>query len=61
MNLCQAFPEALQAFLVRFSFIDLWQQSLKGQLPIRDIIVWVSSAISGLFLSVKVLEARKWK
>src|SRR5262249_54756937 len=31
---------ALQAFLTRLSFIDLWIQSLDGQLPVRDILVW---------------------
>jgi ABC-type transport system involved in multi-copper enzyme maturation permease subunit len=49
-----------QAFLSRLSFIDLWQQSLDGQLLIRDVLVWASAAVFGLFLSVKVLEARKW-
>jgi hypothetical protein len=53
-------PQTLQTFLVRFSFIDLWEQSLKGQLPVRDVLVWASAAVFGLFLSVKVLEARKW-
>jgi ABC-type transport system involved in multi-copper enzyme maturation permease subunit len=50
-----------QAFLTRLSFIDLWRESLRGQLPIRDVLVWASAAIFGLFLSVKALEARKWK
>jgi ABC-type transport system involved in multi-copper enzyme maturation permease subunit len=49
-----------QAFLTRLSFIDLWQQSLNGQLPIRDVLVWASAAVFGLFLCAKVLEARKW-
>jgi ABC-type transport system involved in multi-copper enzyme maturation permease subunit len=51
---------ATQTFLTRLSFIDLWQQSLEGQLAVRDIVVWASAAVFGLFLSVKVLEARKW-
>jgi ABC-2 type transport system permease protein len=49
-----------QAFLTRLSFIDLWRLSLQGQLPVRDVLVWASAAVFGLFLSVKVLEARKW-
>jgi ABC-type transport system involved in multi-copper enzyme maturation permease subunit len=59
----QVFPgitPTMQAFLTRLSFIDLWQQSLEGQLSVRDILVWASAAVFGLFLSVKVLEARKW-
>lgn len=50
-----------QAFLTRLSFIDMWRESLRGQLPVRDVLVWTSAAVFGLFLSVKVLEARKWK
>jgi hypothetical protein len=50
----------VQAFMTRVSFIDLWRESLRGQLPIRDVLVWASAAVFGLFLSVKVLEARKW-
>ena len=47
-------------FLARLSYIDLWLESLRGQLPVRDVLVWASAAVLGLFLSVKVLEARKW-
>jgi ABC-type transport system involved in multi-copper enzyme maturation permease subunit len=54
-------PATLRAFLTRLSFIDLWEHSLNGQLPVRDVLVWASAAAFGLFLSVKVLEARKWK
>lgn len=50
----------VQAFLTRLSFIDLWNESLRGQLPVRDALVWASAAVFGLFLSVKVLETRKW-
>ena len=50
----------LQTFLTRLSFIHLWGDSLRGQLPVRDVLVWASAAVFGLFLSVKVLEARKW-
>jgi ABC-2 type transport system permease protein len=50
----------VKLFLTRLSFIDIWFESLRGQLPLRDVIVWASAAVFGLFLSVKVLEARKW-
>jgi ABC-2 type transport system permease protein len=49
-----------QTFLGRLSFIDQWSASLEGQLPLRDVLVWASAAVLGLFLSVKVLETRKW-
>ena len=54
------FGPAVQAFLGRISYIDLWFESLRGQLPLRDVLVWVSVAVFFLFLSVKVVEARKW-
>ncbi len=54
------FGETGKRFLTRLSYVDLWFESLNGQLPIRDVILWASAAVFGLFLSVKVLEARKW-
>lgn len=50
----------LQAFMAKLSFMTMWRESLRGQLPVRDVLVWASAAVFGLFLSVKVLEARKW-
>jgi hypothetical protein len=46
--------------MARLSYIDLWQEALNGQLPVRDLLAWVSAAVFGLFLSIKTLEARKW-
>ncbi len=54
------FGGTARQFLSRLSYIDLWMESLRGQLPLRDVLVWLSVAVVGLFLSVKVLEARKW-
>ncbi len=53
--------KTFQAFIARVSFIDLWRDSLRGQLAVRDMLAWASAAVFALFLSVKVLEARKWK
>ena len=36
------------------------RDSLAGQLPLRDVALFVSLGVFWLFLSVKVLEARKW-
>jgi ABC-type transport system involved in multi-copper enzyme maturation permease subunit len=44
----------------QLSFIDLLQESLTGRLWLRDVVVHLSIALFWLFLSVKVLEARKW-
>jgi len=52
--------QSLQLFIGKLSYIDLWAEALGGQLPIRDVILWVSMAVFFLFLSVKVLETRRW-
>jgi ABC-2 type transport system permease protein len=52
--------QTLQILLLRFSFIDLWMESLNGQLPVRDLLIWLSATMFGLFMTVKVLEIRKW-
>lgn len=49
-----------QTFLTKFAFLDLWMEALGGQLPIRDVILWASMAVFFLFLSIKVLETRRW-
>jgi len=53
-------PPFAQTALGRMSFIHMWQESLAGQLPIRDVLVFSSLGVFFLFLSVKVLETRKW-
>jgi ABC-type transport system involved in multi-copper enzyme maturation permease subunit len=46
--------------LTHASFVDFWQQSLQGKLALRDLLFPVSATVFWLFLTVKVLEARKW-
>ena len=46
--------------LGRLSYWTLWVQALRGQLPVRDVLVQASVAVFGVYLTVKVLEARKW-
>jgi ABC-2 type transport system permease protein len=53
-------PEILQMALGRLSFYHMWEESLAGRLPVRDALLFVSLGIFWLFLTVKVLEARKW-
>lgn len=53
-------PTFAKVAISRLSFIDVWQESLSGQLPLRDVLLFLSMAVFFLFLSVKVLEARKW-
>jgi hypothetical protein len=53
-------PEFLQTTLGRFSYIHMWHESLRGLLPLRDTILFASLSVFFVFLSVKILEARKW-
>ena len=52
--------EALQTLLGRFDFLTLWQQALSGVLTLSQGITYISFGVFWLFLTVKVLEARKW-
>jgi ABC-type transport system involved in multi-copper enzyme maturation permease subunit len=42
------------------SFLDLWFNALDGMLAPRYLLFHLSATVFFLFLSVKVLEARKW-
>lgn len=42
------------------SYRDLWTESLKGRLHVRDMVLQGSFSIFWLFLTMKVLEARRW-
>lgn len=53
-------PPVVQTVVGRLSFVHMWQESLAGQLPLQAVIAFASPAALFLFLSVKVLEARKW-
>lgn len=53
-------PPYLQQALGRLSFVSMWIEALEGRLPLRDCLLFASLGLFGLFLSVKVLEARKW-
>jgi ABC-2 type transport system permease protein len=47
--------------LTHMSFVHFWRDSLEGRVALRSILFHASAAIFWLFLTVKVLEARKWK
>lgn len=49
-----------QVFLNKLSYIELWSMSLSGQLPVRDVLLWLSLAVFFVFLTIKVLETRRW-
>lgn len=51
---------AVKTALKRLAYWDLWAAALRGQLQVRDVLIQLSIAVFGLFLTVKILEARKW-
>lgn len=51
---------ALRTVLGYINFLELWRNSLSGILPIRELLFHVSLGVFWLFLTAKVLEARKW-
>ena len=46
--------------LGHMSFVDLWWESLDGLLNPRPLLFFLSMAVFWLFLTVKVLEIRRW-
>jgi ABC-type transport system involved in multi-copper enzyme maturation permease subunit len=53
-------PQFVRTALGRLSYIHMWAESLGGRLPIRDVFLFASLGAFWLFLSIKVLETRKW-
>jgi hypothetical protein len=53
-------PQTFLDAVGRLSFYHMLRDSLAGQLPVRDLALFVSFGLFWLFLAVKVLEARKW-
>ena len=49
-----------QGVFRHISFRELWGESLNGRIHVRDMILQGSFSIFWLFLTVKVLEARRW-
>jgi gliding motility-associated transport system permease protein len=43
------------------SFMELWRNLLRGDFAPRYLVFHLSAAVFFLYLTVKVLEARKWK
>jgi hypothetical protein len=52
---------ALHTVLTYVSYIDLWLTSMNGTLTPRYLLFHLSMAIFWLYLTVKVLESRKWR
>jgi ABC-type transport system involved in multi-copper enzyme maturation permease subunit len=54
-------PAPLRDLLERASFVQLWIEAMAGRLWVRDIVLWLSGTVFWLFLTVKMLESRKWR
>jgi ABC-2 type transport system permease protein len=52
---------AWRTVLTHMSYIDLWASTLEGKITPRFLLFPVSMTILFLFLTVKVLESRKWR
>src|SRR5439155_9737328 len=51
--------QTTRVFLGKLSYLSLWREALGGQLPIKDVPLWVSMAVLWGFLTLKVLEGRQ--
>jgi hypothetical protein len=47
--------------LTHMSYINAWENTLGGRLEPKYLVFHVSAAILWLAMTVKVLEARKWR
>jgi ABC-2 type transport system permease protein len=52
--------EGTKKVLAYVSYVDLWIKVCTGKLAARDLVFHASATVFWLFLTVKVLEARKW-
>ena len=53
-------PNGLRVVMAKFDVLQLWRESLAGQLPAQTVVFHLSLAAFFLFLTAKVLEVRKW-
>ncbi len=48
------------SFIDRVSIVRIWRESVNGTVSVRDLVLYASFTTFWLFITVKVLEARKW-
>jgi ABC-2 type transport system permease protein len=53
-------PEGAWSFVRSVTYIDLWWNGARGTIAPRLLVLHLSMAVFWLFLTTKVLEARKW-
>ncbi len=54
-------PEWAKSVLKHISYLDLWRESLQGKIIVRQLLFPLSATVLFLFMTVKVLESRKWR
>ena len=52
--------EGVRTALGKFSYLQLWNEALNGQLPLQGVLIQSSMMLFWLFLTLRVVEARKW-
>jgi ABC-2 type transport system permease protein len=50
-----------RTFFSHLSFLEVWRSTLQGKLVPRQLLFFSSLTVLCLFLTVKVLESRKWR
>jgi hypothetical protein len=57
------FPSAgaLQTVFTHMSYLEVWDSTLEGKLVPRYLLGYLSLTVLFLFMTVKVLESRKWR
>lgn len=56
----EALSAAVKTIASQISFYNVWSNALGGKLPVHQLISFLSVAVFWLFLTTKVVEARKW-
>jgi gliding motility-associated transport system permease protein len=56
----EGFGGSIKPVIRTTSFVNMWIDAGFGKLWLRDVVYHISAAVIWLFLSIKVLEARKW-
>src|SRR5262249_24896319 len=49
-----------KAVFQHLGYLPLWRGAIGGRLLVHDMVLWASLTVFWLFLTVRVLEARRW-
>jgi ABC-type transport system involved in multi-copper enzyme maturation permease subunit len=50
----------LRTAITRFDFLTMWETALQGTIPVPSVVLFVSMAVLWMFITIKLLEIRKW-